>query len=89
MTYLVLQMIGAMLISAAFGAGLLWLGQVFWGRLVAPVRAKTLEDELEESDVAEHDNEPEPEESDEDEDTDDSAGDDESAEDGHDDRRED
>ncbi len=49
MTYLVLQMIGAMLIAAAFGAGLLWLGQVFWGRLVAPVRAKTLEYELEEA----------------------------------------
>ncbi|MGB8332243.1 MAG: hypothetical protein WCE62_19115 [Polyangiales bacterium] len=49
MTYLVLQMIGALLIAAAFGAALLWLGQVFWGRLVAPVRAKTLEYELEEA----------------------------------------
>jgi predicted flap endonuclease-1-like 5' DNA nuclease len=48
-TYLVLQMIGALLIAAAFGAGLLWLGQLFWGRLVAPVRAKTLEYELEEA----------------------------------------
>ena len=49
MTYLMLQMIGGMLISAGFGALLLWLGQVFWGRLVAPVRAKTLEYELEEA----------------------------------------
>ncbi|MGB5266822.1 MAG: hypothetical protein WBN30_09560, partial [Polyangiales bacterium] len=49
MTYLMLQMIGALLISAVFGALLLWLGQVFWGRLVAPVRAKTLEYELEEA----------------------------------------
>jgi len=48
-TYLVLQMIGALLIAAAFGAALLWLGQVFWGRLVAPVRAKTLEYELDEA----------------------------------------
>jgi predicted flap endonuclease-1-like 5' DNA nuclease len=48
-TYLVLQMIGALLIAAAFGGVLLWLGQVFWGRLVAPVRAKTLEYELEEA----------------------------------------
>ena len=49
MTYLVLQMIGALLIAAAFGGVLLWLGQVLWGRLVAPVRAKTLEYELEEA----------------------------------------
>jgi predicted flap endonuclease-1-like 5' DNA nuclease len=42
-------MIGALLIAAAFGAALLWLGQVFWGRLVAPVRAKTLEYELDEA----------------------------------------
>ena len=49
MTYLMLQMIGGLLISALFGALLLWLGQVFWGRLVAPVRAKTLEYELEEA----------------------------------------
>jgi len=48
-TYLVLQMIGALLIAAAFGAALLWLGQVLWGRLVAPMRAKTLEYELEEA----------------------------------------
>jgi predicted flap endonuclease-1-like 5' DNA nuclease len=48
-TYLVLQMIGALLIAAVFGGALLWLGQVFWGRLVAPVRAKTLEYELEEA----------------------------------------
>jgi len=48
-TYLMLQMIGGLLISALFGALLLWLGQVFWGRLVAPVRAKTLEYELEEA----------------------------------------
>ena len=49
MTYLVLQMIGALLIAAVFGGVLLWLGQFFWGRLVAPVRAKTLEYELEEA----------------------------------------
>ncbi|MBT8451805.1 MAG: hypothetical protein KJO40_07570 [Deltaproteobacteria bacterium] len=49
MTYLMLQMIGGLLISALLGALLLWLGQVFWGRLVAPVRAKTLEYELEEA----------------------------------------
>jgi predicted flap endonuclease-1-like 5' DNA nuclease len=48
-TYLVLQMIGAMLIAAVFGGVLLWLGQYFWGRLVAPVRAKSLEYELEEA----------------------------------------
>jgi predicted flap endonuclease-1-like 5' DNA nuclease len=48
-TYLVLQMIGSLLIAAAMGAALLWLGQVFWGRLVAPVRAKSLEYELEEA----------------------------------------
>ena len=47
--YLVLQMIGSLLIAAALGAALLWLGQVFWGRLVAPVRAKALEYELEEA----------------------------------------
>ena len=49
MTYLVLQMIGGLLVAAVFGALLLWLGQVFWGRLVAPVRAKTLQYELEEA----------------------------------------
>ena len=49
MTYLVLQMIGALLIAAVFGGVLLWLGQFFWGRLVAPVRAKTLGYELEEA----------------------------------------
>jgi predicted flap endonuclease-1-like 5' DNA nuclease len=48
-TYLVLQMIGALLLAAASGAALLWLGQVFWGWLVAPVRAKTLEYELDEA----------------------------------------
>jgi len=48
-TYLVLQMIGALLIAAVFGGVLLWLGQVLWGRLVAPVRAKTLAYELEEA----------------------------------------
>jgi len=48
-TYLVLQMVGSLVVAAAFGAALLWLGQVFWGRLVAPVRAKTLEYELEEA----------------------------------------
>ena len=49
MTYLVLQMIGAVLVSAAFGAVMLWLAQVLWGRLGAPVRAKTLEYELDEA----------------------------------------
>lgn len=49
MTYLLLQMIGSLLIAAVFGAALLWLGQVLWGRLVAPVRAKTLGYELEEA----------------------------------------
>ena len=49
MTYLVLQMAGALLIAAVLGAVLLWLGQVFWGRLVAPVRAKTLAYELDEA----------------------------------------
>ncbi|RLB44445.1 MAG: hypothetical protein DRH30_01545 [Deltaproteobacteria bacterium] len=49
MTYLVLQMIGALLIAAVFGGVFLWLGQFFWGRLVAPVRAKTLGYELEEA----------------------------------------
>ncbi len=44
-----MQMIGALLIAALFGAGLLWLVQSFWGRLVAPVRIKTLEYELEEA----------------------------------------
>ncbi len=44
-----LQMVGSLLLAAAFGGVLLWLGQVFWGRLVAPVRAKTLEYELEEA----------------------------------------
>ena len=49
MTYLVLQMAGALLIAAVLGAVLLWMGQVFWGRLVAPVRAKTLAYELDEA----------------------------------------
>ena len=49
MTYLVLQMIGALLMAAVFGGVLLWLGQFFWGRLVAPVRAKTLAYEIEEA----------------------------------------
>ncbi len=49
MTYLVFQIVGALLASAAFGAALLWLGQVFWGRLQAPVPAKTLTYELEEA----------------------------------------
>jgi predicted flap endonuclease-1-like 5' DNA nuclease len=47
--YLMLQMIGALLIAAASGAVLLWLVQVLWGKLVAPVRAKTLEYELDEA----------------------------------------
>lgn len=49
MTYLVLQMIGALLVSAAFGAVILWLAQVLWGRFGAPLRAKTLEYELDEA----------------------------------------
>lgn len=49
MTYLVLQMTGALLIAAALGAALLWLMQVLWGRLLSPARAKTLEYELEEA----------------------------------------
>jgi predicted flap endonuclease-1-like 5' DNA nuclease len=42
-------MIGSLLIAAGLGALMLWLGQVFWGRLVAPVRSKTLEYELDEA----------------------------------------
>ncbi|MGD8316149.1 MAG: hypothetical protein PVH76_00300 [Myxococcales bacterium] len=49
MTYLVLQMAGALLVAAVSGAALLWLAQVFWGRLVAPGRARTLEYELDEA----------------------------------------
>ena len=51
-----LQMIGSMLIAAAAGAALLWLAQLLWGRLVAPVRARTLEYELDEvrSDLISH-----------------------------------
>lgn len=49
MTYLMLQMIGALLIAAALGAALLWLVQVLWGRLLAPARARALEYELEEA----------------------------------------
>jgi predicted flap endonuclease-1-like 5' DNA nuclease len=48
-TYLMLQMIGALLVSAAFGAVMLWLGQVLWGRFGAPIRAKSLEYELDEA----------------------------------------
>jgi predicted flap endonuclease-1-like 5' DNA nuclease len=48
-TYLVLQIAGGLLVAGGLGALLLWLGQVFWGRLVAPVRSKTLEYELEEA----------------------------------------
>lgn len=51
MTYLMLQMIGALLIAAASGALLLWLAQMLWGRMVAPTRAKALEYELEEARV--------------------------------------
>ncbi|HSN83697.1 MAG TPA: hypothetical protein VLS88_14025 [Polyangiales bacterium] len=47
MTYLVMQMIGVLLISAAMGAVLLWLVQSLWGRLMAPSRARELEYELE------------------------------------------
>ena len=49
MIYLMLQMISALLIAAAAGVALLWLVQVLWGKLVAPVRAKTLEYELDEA----------------------------------------
>ena len=48
MTYLVVQMLGALLVAAAFGASLLWLSQVFWGRFRAPVRSKAMEFEVEE-----------------------------------------
>jgi predicted flap endonuclease-1-like 5' DNA nuclease len=48
-TYLVLQMIGALLIAAALGAALLWLVQILWGRMLAPTRSRTLEYELEEA----------------------------------------
>jgi predicted flap endonuclease-1-like 5' DNA nuclease len=44
--YLMLQMSAALLIAAVSGAALLWLVQLLWGKLVAPVRAKTLEYEL-------------------------------------------
>jgi predicted flap endonuclease-1-like 5' DNA nuclease len=47
--YLMLQMIGALLVAAVSGAALLWLVQVLWGKLVAPVRARTLEYELDEA----------------------------------------
>lgn len=49
MTYLVLQMIGALLIAAALGAALLWLVQVLWERMLAPTRSRTLAYELEEA----------------------------------------
>lgn len=49
MIYLMLQMIGALLVAAVSGAALLWLVQVLWGKLVAPVRARTLEYELDEA----------------------------------------
>ncbi|MEM9728329.1 MAG: hypothetical protein AAF997_07075 [Myxococcota bacterium] len=49
MTYLVLEMAGALLIAAAFGSLMLWLAQTLWGHLGAPVRAKTLEYELDEA----------------------------------------
>ncbi|MGB5701330.1 MAG: hypothetical protein WBM48_00815 [Polyangiales bacterium] len=49
MIYLMLQMVGALLIAAVSGAVLLWLVQVLWGKLVAPVRARTLEYELDEA----------------------------------------
>ncbi|MEM7136998.1 MAG: hypothetical protein AAF500_10490 [Myxococcota bacterium] len=57
MTYLVMQMVGALFIAAGFGAIMLWLGQTLWGRLGAPVRAKTLEYELDEArtDMADRD----------------------------------
>ena len=44
-----LQMISALLIAAVFGAALLWLVQVLWGKAVAPVRSKSLEYELDEA----------------------------------------
>ena len=49
MIYLMLQMVVALLVAALFGAALLWLSQVLFGRLVAPVRARTLEYEIEEA----------------------------------------
>ena len=49
MIYLMLQMIGALLIAAVCGAAMLWLAQALWGRLIAPMRARTLEYELEEA----------------------------------------
>lgn len=43
------QMLGALLVAALCGAGLLWLAQVFWGRLLAPMRARTLQHELDDA----------------------------------------
>ena len=56
MTYLVLQMAGALLVSAMFGAALLWLAQALWGRFGAPARTRALEYELDEArtDLASH-----------------------------------
>jgi len=47
--YLMLQIIGVLLIAAVAGAALLWLVQVLWGKLIAPMRARTLELELDEA----------------------------------------
>jgi predicted flap endonuclease-1-like 5' DNA nuclease len=44
-----LQMVMALLIAAGLGALLLWLSQAFWGQLVAPRRARTLQYEVEEA----------------------------------------
>lgn len=44
-----LEMTGALFIAALFGAVMLWLAQTLWGRLGVPVRAKTLEYELDEA----------------------------------------
>ena len=44
-----LQMAGALLAAALFGAALLWMAQTLLGRLVAPVRARTLQYEVEEA----------------------------------------
>lgn len=49
MIYLMLQMIGALLAAAVFGAALLWLSQALFGRLVTPGRARTLQYEIEEA----------------------------------------
>lgn len=49
MIYLMLQMVAALLGAALFGAAILWLTQALFGRLISPVRARTLEYEVEEA----------------------------------------